>query len=221
MNMSMCKVCFSEIKKYGLYALRKDACICQKCFNELNPILNRYIIDGIEIFVIYRYDDALRNKLFELKGCYDIELSQIFLSRFIYELRLLYKGYTIVPLPSSKEDDEIRGFNHVYEIFKYLNLPIVNAIKKKYNFKQSELSKKERENILSKLEICDESELYGKKILIVDDVLTTGSSVKAAIKMIKKCHPKKIKVLILSRKIEIVKKKATFFTFKSFFKKRY
>lgn len=214
MIMSMCKVCFNEIKKNGLYAMRQDACICQKCFNEYEPIFYKYKIDGCDALVLYRYEDALKNKLFELKGCFDIELSETFLSRFIYELRLIYRGYIIVPFPSSKEDDEVRGFNHVYEIFKYLKLPIVNAIKKKYKFKQSDLSKKDREEIINKLEICNESEIKDKKILIVDDVMTTGSSVKAAINLIKKCHPKKIKVLILSRKIEKAKKKATCFSFK-------
>jgi predicted amidophosphoribosyltransferase len=38
--------------------------------------------------------------------------------------------------------------------------------------------------------------------LIVDDVYTTGSSVKAAISLIKKYNPKEIRVLTVAKNIE-------------------
>ena len=109
-----------------------------------------------------------------------------------------YFGYYIVCIPSSLEDDKKRGFNHVEEIFKLLNLNHINVLRKKFAFKQSDLPKKEREKIIDKLEVIDGFKIKDKKILLVDDVLTTGSSIKSAIRLITKYHPKDIKVLVLA-----------------------
>ena len=40
-----------------------------------------------------------------------------------------------------------------------------------------------------------------KKILIVDDILTTGSTIKRAIKLIKELKPKCIKVVTIAYKV--------------------
>ena len=79
-----------------------------------------------------------------------------------------------------------------------MNLNHINLLRKKYHFKQSNLSKNEREKIIDKLEIIDGFRVKNKKILLVDDVLTTGSSIKSTIRLIIKYHPKDIKVLVLA-----------------------
>ena len=43
----------------------------------------------------------------------------------------------------------------------------------------------------------------GKKVLIVDDVFTTGSTVNAMIDLIKPKNPKKIKILVMSKTRDI------------------
>ena len=103
-----------------------------------------------------------------------------------------------MPAPSSKEADEERGFNHVVEMFKSLKLKMLTCIHKTTNVKQSDLNAEERKNIKDHLFI-DDVDLSNKKILIVDDVYTTGSTVKAMIELIKSKNPKKIKVLVMSK----------------------
>lgn len=213
----ICRVCVNEIKKGGLYTFRKDACICQKCFNDFKPIFYKFKINDVEALAIYSYDETIQKHLYAIKGCYDIELAIIFLSRYIFELRNKYRGYYLVPLPSSKEDDELRGFNHVIQIFKPLNMKFINCIEKAFCFKQSEMNKEERGKIISKLKMVNINEVTNKKILIVDDVMTTGSSVKAAIELIKKGRPKKIKVLVMSRKLPYCQNNTNAFSF--FFRK--
>ena len=199
--MLMCKICFKDIKVNSINSLRKDLCICDSCFKLFNPRFIEIKIQNIPTLIIYNYDEVIKEKLFLLKGCYDIELGPIFLNRFLFELRLKYRGYILVCLPSSKEDDELRGFNHVEEIFKVLKLPIVHILYKKFKFKQSDLNKEERNKIKSKLGYKDLHLITNKKVLIVDDVLTTGSSINAAIDLVKLGHPKRIKILILSKRI--------------------
>lgn len=147
---------------------------------------------------IYRYNSFFKSLLYQFKGCYDIELRDVFLEKQAHYLRIKYFGYYLVYVPSSLEDDKKRGFNHVEEIFKLLNLNHINVLRKKFAFKQSDLPKKEREKIIDKLEVIDGFKIKDKKILLVDDVLTTGSSIKSAIRLITKYHPKDIKVLVLA-----------------------
>ena len=196
----ICKVCFKDID-FGT-----DLYICDKCFNELDCIYEESKIKNISVLCIYRYDKTFANLLYRFKGCFDYELRDVFLSRQKSYLKIKYFNYILIPIPSWKEDDDTRGFNHVEEIFKSLKLPIVKCLRKKEKFKQSSLMKIERQNIKRKLEIVNGDIINNKKILIIDDVMTTGSTIKAAIDLLSKHNPKDIKILILSRKCRKNKK---------------
>ena len=144
--------------------------------------------------------------MFKFKGCYDIELKDVFLDRFINYLKIKYRGYSVVPLPSYHLDDEKRGFNHIVEIFCRLNLPMLKILKKVKNEKQAKKNKKERMTSHNVFEITELNAVRNKKILVVDDVYTTGSSMNAAINLIKSGNPRKIKVLVIAKNIEGHKK---------------
>ena len=176
--------------------------ICHKCFLKFKPKLTPFIINNIHGYYIYNYDEEVQKNLYQFKGCFDIELAGVFLDYFRHFLFLKYFGYVLVPAPSAKEADEERGFNHVIEIFKTLKLKMLPCVHKTTNIKQSDLSASERANIKNHL-IIDDVDLTKKKILIVDDVYTTGSTVKAMIELIKSKNPKRIKVLVMSKTIDL------------------
>jgi competence protein ComFC len=157
------------------------------------------MIQDVKAIAIYDYDEHIKQLIYLLKGCYDIELSAIFLNKYIKELKVLYHDHIIVPAPSSLGDDEHRGFNHVVEIFKVLNLPIARNIVKKFEFKQSNLNFENRNKIRNKLSYVENVSLYGKNVLIVDDVSTTGSTLKAIVEMVKCYQPKRISILIIAK----------------------
>ena len=121
-------------------------------------------------------------------------------------LKIRYFNFVLIPIPSWKEEDDIRGFNHVEEIFKSLNLPMIKCLRKKEKFKQSNLNKQERKKIKQKIEVIDGELLKNKNILIVDDVMTTGSTISAAIELLAQYQPKNIKILVLARKCRKNKK---------------
>lgn len=112
-----------------------------------------------------------------------------------------YKGYYVVPVPSYHLEDLKRGFNHVNEIYSRLELPILNIIEKTVNIKQAKLNKKDRRNAKKRFRINDLKIVTGKKILVVDDVYTTGSSMKAVVDLVKKGKPKKIQVLVMAKNV--------------------
>lgn len=195
-----CKICFEPIKDcsfHGLFFNQNE--LCESCFSKFKPKFIHFDISGVNGLAIYEYDQTIKDILFKFKGCYDIELKDTFLSRYYMYLKWLYAGYVIVPLPSYHIDDEVRGFNHVEEIYNRLNLPIIKVIEKYKKQKQATSSKKVRKQIINSFKVVGLERIKNKKVLIVDDVLTTGSSVKAAIKLVKAGKPKKIKVLVIAK----------------------
>ena len=195
--MVNCKLCFEKIHFNGINALIKNRMICQKCYNGFELINKKEYINGIEVRYLFEYNDFLKKNIYLLKGCYDIELKDMFLDRWKYILRLIYKGYLLVPVPSYFESDNKRGFNHVEEIFSSLKLISNKCLKKTKDIKQANLSKKQREKI-DKVLIIEHGEiLKGKKVLIVDDIYTTGSTLNACINLVRKYYPKVLKCLIL------------------------
>ena len=185
--------------------LFKNPTICHDCLLNFGPVLNFFTIDGVECLHLYFYNEKVQELLYQFKGCSDYELRTVFLEYYLNYLKLKFYGYTIVPAPSSKESDENRGFNHVEEMFKILNLKMLNCIHKTKQRKQADLTTKERQKISEYL-VIDDVDLKHKKILLVDDVFTTGSTIKSMIKLAREKGVKKIKVLLMSKTIDLEKR---------------
>lgn len=160
----------------------------------------------IKALSIYDYDEMIKKLIYTFKGCYDYELKDIFLTRYLSYLKILYRGYVVVPTPSSKVDDEKRGFNHVKEIYKSLGLPMLDVLIKISKEKQSSKSKKNRLKVDKKIISKNIDLLKGKKVLIVDDIYTTGATMQRAINLVKEGNPKTIKVLVIAKTIDLDKR---------------
>ncbi len=86
------------------------------------------------------------------------------------------------------------------EIFKCLDLEMYKCLIKTENIKQKELNYEDRQKIGNILKFDQKFSVKNKKILIVDDVITTGASMKAAIKIMKNNGARKVKVLCLAKR---------------------
>lgn len=149
--------------------------------------------------MIYKYDDVFRSILFNYKGNYDYALRKVFLTPFRNLIQLIYKDYVIIPIPSTSTSNEIRGFLPMYSIAITVGLPVINCLYKVGDYKQSDEPFKTKYRIKEYLRIKDVN-LKGKKILILDDVITSSNTIQAAIKLVELSQPKQIKVLILAKR---------------------
>ena len=202
----ICKICFKPIEEHSFhYLFIRHPTICHDCFLKFEPKLNKFFVDDIECLNIYYYTEKIQEILYQFKGCKDYELKSVFLEYYQNYLNLKFKGYCIIPAPSSGNSDKERGFNHVEEMFSILKLKMMKCIHKNKDVKQADLTTKEREKISHYLTI-DNVDLKGKKILLVDDVFTTGSTIKAMIKLVKEKGASKIKVLLMSKTIDLEKR---------------
>ena len=148
---------------------------------------------------LYDYSEFIKKQIYLFKGCSDFEMKDIFLNLFIKELKIYFKGYKIIPIPSYKKDDELRGFNHVIEVFKQMGLDMYQVVEKTEHFKQAEKGAKERQSIKKYLQLNSTKRLTKERVLIVDDIYTTGATMKAVIDLVEKINPKEIRVLVLAK----------------------
>ena len=170
-----------------------------------NPVLETFYIEDVECFHLYFYTEKIQEILYQFKGCKDYELRTVFLEYYKTYLNYKFNNYIMIPAPSFKKNDEERGFNHVDEMFKILHLKMMKCIHKIKEVKQADLTTKERAKIGKNL-VIDDVDLSGKKILLVDDVFTTGSTIKAMIKLVREKGAKKVKVLLMSKTIDLEKR---------------
>ena len=198
--MKVCKICFRNYYDDSLsHLFNNRLSICPNCMNEMEAKFIKFDFDGIKALSIYDYDEKIQSLIYQFKGCFDIELRDVFLARYARELRMRYHGYVVVPIPSFEEDDKEREFNHVVEIFKTLNLQMLFLLRKTKRVKQATSSARARQQIHKYMELIYRPNLSKTKILIVDDVYTTGSTMRTAIELVKELNPKKIKVLVISK----------------------
>ena len=202
----ICKICFKPIEQNSFhYLFSRHPTICHDCLLKFGPVLKTFFIEDVECFHLYFYNEKVQELLYQFKGCKDYELRTVFLEYYLSYLNYKFNGYNMIPAPSSQKSDKDRGFNHVEEIFKNLHLKMLKCIHKTKQVKQADLTTKEREKIGEYL-VIDDVDLSHKKVLLVDDVYTTGSTIKAMIKLVRNKGAKRIKVLLMSKTIDLEKR---------------
>lgn len=110
----------------------------------------------------------------------------------------------IIPVPISKKRYYERGYNQSELIVKYLSRLIKLEyrndilIKVKNNNRQSELSEnKRKDNVKDTYSIKNAEMIKGKKIILIDDIYTTGSTVNECSKILKKVGASQVVVLVV------------------------
>lgn len=143
------------------------------------------MLDGVEVTSFNEYDENISKLLILYKEHLDEALAPIFFDKYKKEINKRYKGYVCVPLPSSFEKVTQRGFHHLHRMIETLDLKVADVLVKTKNIKQAGLSKEERKHIEMIFEIKENSECSFENILLIDDVCTTGASLKAAIALLR------------------------------------
>lgn len=202
----ICNECKSKIKinlepiceKCGKL-LHIDGNLCGECL--INPpIFRKHISYSIyeeeikDLILLYKYLEI--EKLKKLIASYYIEL-------FYREVD--EKFDLIIPVPS--DDGRKREYDHILEVSKILSkeLGIMllpgNLKKIKKTLPQAGLSMKKRLNNLNgAFKLNDPVEVRNKKILLIDDVYTTGTTVKKCAGLMKRVKADVI-VLTLARSV--------------------
>ncbi|MEH7235780.1 ComF family protein [Bacillus sp. JJ1562] len=147
---------------------------------------------------IYLYNDFAKDvlSLYKFRGDYLIAsifktpLKNAFKTHFI-------PSYYIVPIPLSNERLYERGFNQAKELAEILDAQVHEVLARTHLEKQSKKSRNERisgENVFQVIEIVQD-----KDILLVDDIYTTGSTLRHAAAVLLKAGAMSVSSLTLMR----------------------
>lgn len=198
-DSASCIVCDDEISGENQYGL------CDKCFKKLEFIGDKCCIrcgkpsDNEAKYCLLcqnetRYFDMARSAV-KYKG--DIQRLILeykfhnkrylgkYLAKFIEHVVEEYniKYDIVVPIPLSKAREKERKYNQVTEMLRHTKLsPVVDALTKtRDNERQSLMAGKERrDNVHGVYAVTDKAAVKGKRILLVDDIITTGATVNEA-----------------------------------------
>lgn len=187
--------------------------MCDKCFNKIPKFPYKCIkrIKNIEIYCVTLYKDETQ-KLIRAVKYHDQKDLAYYQAKMMYDFWVKVENpnreFFIVPVPMHPEREKERQYNHMelvaqefvklagenYKIEKNLIKRIKNT-KPQYN-----LSKKEREeNLKDAFALCENyQDFQNKKILIFDDIFTTGSTMQEMIKTFKDKGVNDLYVLITS-----------------------
>lgn len=110
----------------------------------------------------------------------------------------------IVPVPLHPKRLRERGFNQALELARYLEKPLQIKCRKdvvqriRNNRPQQGMNAKQRRSNV-KQSFAVNQPLAGERVLIVDDVVTTGTTVNELAKTLKKAGATSVSVLALAR----------------------
>ncbi len=192
-----CLYCDQPIYSYTLRSiLWKEDELCPNCRRKLKA--SRKIVDMEEFKVetFFEYEGIFRELLLQYKECHDEALKGVFLYDLKEYIEVRYRSYSLVFIPSSRKKREERGFNHLEGMFQTVQLKRTGGLEMKEEMNQEGKNSTERKEMIGNFFYNGP---FADKILLVDDVLTTGSTLKGAYRCLKP-HASNIKVLSLAYK---------------------
>jgi ComF family protein len=206
----------------GDHLMRNENLICTECYvvipranyhkEDDNPVARlfwgRCKIEKAAAFSYYTKDSRIRNLIHNLKynGIREIgfELGRIYGSSlkesgFISDIDL------IIPVPLHPAKRRIRGFNQSESISMgisdAISLPVdINSlVRKTGSATQTKRSRYDRwTNVDGIFQVTETMSLSGKHILLVDDVITTGSTIESCTNELLKIEGVKVSVVALA-----------------------
>jgi len=198
----LCEDCQKKIDASGIWC-------CPVCHHETSigvccgPCQKESFLDAHLAIAPYQEESLIGKLIAALKYQYAEEVKVVFASlikKFVSDHSDVFQSIDIIiPVPLHKKRFAERGYNQAEIIAmiagKELNLPILNALERHRPTKQQAKLKREERlvNLKDAFILKPNADVGGKKILLVDDVFTTGSTMQECAGVLKKAGAVQVK----------------------------
>lgn len=197
----ICFICHQPIRvELDILTLfKKISPLCEACRSDLLEETKTDYVRPHEVISFLDYNPAVKELFHRYKFMRDYCLAEV-LSLFIKIKAHQYD--VIIPIPLSKKRLAERGYNQVTAVLDILKITYTDCLVSKERARQSELTKEARaksQNPFTFKASFDVSFLHEKRILIVDDIYTTGMTMSYAMEVLEVAGLNDIKVLTFSK----------------------
>ncbi|XJZ26958.1 ComF family protein [Bacillota bacterium Lsc_1132] len=170
--------------------------LCLDCFRwEDNPEWSGLLDRNVSLFL---YNDFLKEVIARFKFRGDYVLAKVFQERIKSQFDLMPFDQ-LVPIPLSNERLYERGFNQAEALIIEAGCTPESLLTRIHSEKQSKKSRRDRIHLPQVFQISDDLDLSGQTIVLVDDIYTTGSTLRHAAKLLKQAGAIAFQSLTIAR----------------------
>ena len=219
----ICLLCAQHLKNnltFGelLFLKKEESTLCLACYSSFEMIgeehcpncykkgvssscqdCQLWCKEGIEVSheAIFSYNQAMKDFFNRYKFDGDYMLRKVFATILSENLKK-YKGYDFILIPLSPERYAKRGFNQVAGLIEAAGLSHQDILGKREEKASS--SKNRLERLATELPFfIKEGSRIPKKILLIDDIYTTGATVNRVKSMLENAGAEEVKTFSLVR----------------------
>lgn len=189
--------------------------ICSNCYQQLNFLRTAATTPGLKkvyfdaAYSVLAYEGKVHDWVHQFKYFRQFYLGRVF-SYWLAQSKLDWSSFdAITPVPLHFWKHLWRGFNPAallaYALAKRIQKPFWPLLqKKKYTPPQTKLAREARlANVKGTFALGKKhrATIKDKKLLLMDDVLTTGATVNECAKVLKKAGAESVLVLTLARRL--------------------
>ncbi|MBI4712293.1 MAG: ComF family protein [Planctomycetes bacterium] len=210
----LCAECISRIDYIN------QANTCPKCGMDMGPYTGGHIVCEechrhpprfTRAFAVARYDGIMRNVILEFKYRYGKVLTRPLGGLMVDAFNKTANGLKekidlVIPVPMHRSKLKKRGFNQSELLARYIagslgiGCSVGNLAKVRPSADQAGLdAAARRENLKDAFAVTKPDEVKDKTILLIDDVLTTGTTASEVARTVKRVGAKEVYVLVLAR----------------------
>ncbi|MFK2826316.1 ComF family protein [Bacillus sp. B190/17] len=147
---------------------------------------------------LYLYNEAMKAFIARFKYRGDYVLARVFAE----ELKAAAKKIdydVVIAVPLSEERLYERGFNQAEALAREAGLHLIDVLQRVHSEKQAKKSRAERLQAPQVFRLKEKSAVSNKKVLVIDDIYTTGSTLRQAAHLLKQMGAAQVQALTLAR----------------------
>ncbi|NRD76676.1 ComF family protein [Bacillus sp. BRMEA1] len=189
-----CKICSRKLQ--CLDEKFRSGDLCYDCFRWENDENWRGLLT--KNHSLFLYNDFLKEVIARFKFRGDYILVKVFIEFFKKKLGEL-EADIFVPIPLSKERLYECGFNQAAALLKESDLPESEILTRTHSEKQSKKSRDDRIHLRQIFQLKPSFPFQGKRVILIDDIYTTGSTLRQAAKLLKDAGAERVESVTIAR----------------------